>query len=859
MRKFIKKKYAFSILVIISIFIANIIISATTGANVLSNTLSYVKNKLAPNKEEIKSIELSSDGYNDNTSGSYKIDKSAKWTGTNTAQIQFNVDTVKKKSDVKKDVILVLDTSDSMYSYKLNNIKKNATEFVELLLSDSGNRVALITFNTYSKIEYDLICDKLKLIDRIDRLIALGSTNYNQALINVNKLLTSYEKTDDRELIVLFLTDGIPNTEIHNQVAQYKLLKEKYPYMTINGIQYEMGMEIIPAIENISDNQYLAYTDNLLDIFVDASDVSETYEKFELVDYIDDEHFYVESVDDIVVSIGKVTLVEEKGIQKVIWTVEPNEFRTGSSANMTINVKLKEQYVGTEGYYPTNKKFEVTTKLLNEKEVKQTTDKTPILKSGYKVYYDANAPASCDADNFEEIHYAFENVKISDKELNCTGYSFKGWKITDEVNKLNNDYFTMLNHDVHVKAIWTKQEIIKSMDGTIYEVPPSVMKTYSYSSSDDYHNSKYKRKVTSIVFKNNTDIPSTAIEYWDVSEDNNGSVMAYIEDDGTGKGTYKVTIGGINKVVANPDSSSLFQGFTNLKEIDFKYFDTSNVTNMNAMFYDCNGLTALDLSNFDTSNVTSMRSMFENCRNLQSLDLKSFTTSNVTDMYYMFSDCASLKTLDLNDFDTSNVTNMAFMFWGCRGFETLDLSSFDTSNVINMRAMFSDCSNLTTLKLNNFNTKKVIDMSDMFMRCNNLNKLDLHTFDTSNVTSMEHMFTSCTNLESLDLSSFDIHNVTNMNGMFSNCSNLEVLDLKNFDTSKVNNMDSMFSFCNKLVTTIDIKNDNVDYDYMFSGAATASGAKITVNYTNDNSDLVDSMIATKSADSHVIKGRLITN
>ncbi|EME8125041.1 BspA family leucine-rich repeat surface protein, partial [Enterococcus faecium] len=46
------------------------------------------------------------------------------------------------------------------------------------------------------------------------------------------------------------------------------------------------------------------------------------------------------------------------------------------------------------------------------------------------------------------------------------------------------------------------------------------------------------------------------------------------------------------------------------------------------------------LENLDTSQVTNMNYMFYNCWSLQSLDLSSFDTSQVTDMSYMFSSCS---------------------------------------------------------------------------------------------------------------------------------------------------------------------------------------------------------------------------
>ena len=49
--------------------------------------------------------------------------------------------------------------------------------------------------------------------------------------------------------------------------------------------------------------------------------------------------------------------------------------------------------------------------------------------------------------------------------------------------------------------------------------------------------------------------------------------------------------------------------FENIEELD-----TSNVTYMSGMFYDCSNATFNpDLSGLNTSNVTNMNSMFKNC------------------------------------------------------------------------------------------------------------------------------------------------------------------------------------------------------------------------------------------------------
>ena len=133
-----------------------------------------------------------------------------------------------------------------------------------------------------------------------------------------------------------------------------------------------------------------------------------------------------------------------------------------------------------------------------------------------------------------------------------------------------------------------------------------------------------------------------------------------------------------------------------------------------------------------------------------------------------------------------------------------------------------------------------------------------NNFNTSNVTNMSAIFAGCSSLTSLNLSSFNTANVTNMNSMFGICSSLTSLDLSSFNTAKVKSMYGMFYKCESLTTTINIMNVNTSYSMTFYNAATASGSKITVNYITAASTLVDKMIATKSSNSNVVKGNIIS-
>ena len=134
-----------------------------------------------------------------------------------------------------------------------------------------------------------------------------------------------------------------------------------------------------------------------------------------------------------------------------------------------------------------------------------------------------------------------------------------------------------------------------------------------------------RKNVASITFLDTvTDAPEDA---WDVSEEGNGRVLAWV----TGQApAYDLYIAGRGGVRAPENCFGLFAGYANAASITFgTAFDTSEVTDMGSMFTLCVKLTNLDVHNFDTSHVTDMHYMFSGCYSLTDLDLSSFDFSNV--------------------------------------------------------------------------------------------------------------------------------------------------------------------------------------------------------------------------------------
>ena len=215
----------------------------------------------------------------------------------------------------------------------------------------------------------------------------------------------------------------------------------------------------------------------------------------------------------------------------------------------------------------------------------------------------------------------------------------------------------------------------------------------------------------------------------------------------------------VTKVVFDPafanarptNCKEWFQGCVKLTSIDgIEYLNTSQVTDMHNMFYNCFNLQTTDFSGFDTRKVKDMSNMFYNCGSLKSLDISNFNTSEVTDMRHMFYHCIGLKSLDLSHFNTSKVSNMISMFESCFNLSSVNLSGWDTRNVGSMNHMFERCNSLKTLDLSGFDTReKTCSMYDMFNTCNGLTTIfvsDKFAVGTSG-TGDDTMFLGCTKLK----------------------------------------------------------------------------------------------------------------
>ena len=191
--------------------------------------------------------------------------------------------------------------------------------------------------------------------------------------------------------------------------------------------------------------------------------------------------------------------------------------------------------------------------------------------------------------------------------------------------------------------------------------------------------------------------------------------------------------------------ANMFNGRSNILEIDLSNFDSSNVTSMNRMFYQCSILQKIKFGNIKTSSVKDMSETFHYCYKLLYIDLTNFDTSSVTTMYQMFRHCDTVIYIDASSFITTKVENMEDLFSECGNLVAVNVLSFDTSNVKKMNGMFSACKNIKFVNLVNFSGNSVINMNHMFFDCSSLKILNFKSINIINSAEMNWMFDSVSN------------------------------------------------------------------------------------------------------------------
>ncbi|MBP5388209.1 MAG: BspA family leucine-rich repeat surface protein [Prevotella sp.] len=347
--------------------------------------------------------------------------------------------------------------------------------------------------------------------------------------------------------------------------------------------------------------------------------------------------------------------------------------------------------------------------------------------------------------------------------------------------------------------------------------------------------------------------------YYDATAWSRGTTFYALNSGTTNPGWYgqveEVTTVVFNSAFASARPTSTyrwFAGMSNLTKITgLTYLNTSEVTNMNYMFYNCSALTSIDLSKFNTAQTTSMAYMFSGCKSVKSLDLSKLNTANVTSLNYMFNGCSALTSLDMSSWDMGKVTACSYMAKDCSQVTSVsipatmpDLSaasfygigSASSPCIMNAPASydFGISTNGLYFKWNNgvfflkgSKTAYAYVSDNQLTFCydaepwshgspitlnsgstkpgwiaENANITTVvfnSTFASVRPTSTYQWFYGMSNLTKITgLTYLNTSEVTNMQSMFNKCSALTSIDLSKFNTAKTTNMSYMFYNCEAL-------------------------------------------------------------
>jgi len=281
--------------------------------------------------------------------------------------------------------------------------------------------------------------------------------------------------------------------------------------------------------------------------------------------------------------------------------------------------------------------------------------------------------------------------------------------------------------------------------------------------------------------------------------DGSSSVLSYANRTHTyaAGGTYTITISGADiqgwrfantgdrrKIIDISNWGNLTitgdKAFQGCSKLDISATDAPTLSaNISNMLRDCPSLTTPDFSNWDTSGVTDMSLMFYNCTKFNG-DITTWDVSNVQTFVYdqsgftigIFSNCYQFNQ-DISSWDISSVSrsqgrsipSLSGMFSGCFNFNQ-DLSGWDFSNIERMANMFINAYSFNQ-DVNGWNVSGV-NISGMFRGARAFNQ-DVTTFVNNAASPSLRRFLYDARAFNQDVSGWNVSTVTNMAGTFREC------------------------------------------------------------------------------------------
>lgn len=419
---------------------------------------------------ETTSFTSSDINYDSGESGAWKITRTASWISKNKAKVVYDLKTNPSETSLPVDYVLVVDGSlnehDASFSAPLKTLLNNMHHY-----NNINNRVAVIGFNDKAEILTDFTNDETGTNTVLDNFLSTSAhankeISYYAAFKALSEFMENYTSDGANIIKVIFVTDGKPVIDSPKEVSLYQDLKENYPELSVLGIQYSMGNEVVDAIKNVSDAQVVADKDNAWDVI---PNIYLGYENDNYDSFVFDDYFKAPfTVDKVETTRGVATIDSEYSVE---WNLnDSSQFVAGASARMTVYFNVSNEY--TVGDIIPISDTTIVNYSFAGGEKQDSDTNSPTLATGFKVNYDSNAPSGCVVSNMpsSDVVGIYNIVRPTTVVPKCKGYLFKEWKlVTSNITTNNDDSFNMPYKEVTYKATWAKASLNKSAEGTIAE------------------------------------------------------------------------------------------------------------------------------------------------------------------------------------------------------------------------------------------------------------------------------------------------------------------------------------------------------------------------------------------------------
>lgn len=312
--------------------------------------------------------------------------------------------------------------------------------------------------------------------------------------------------------------------------------------------------------------------------------------------------------------------------------------------------------------------------------------------------------------------------------------------------------------------------------------------------------SSFNQPINTNYLTNAQSPTGTAYTAWDVSSVTSfthflDSASSFNQD----IGSFKIKSSGTISMGKMFQYASNFNQDINTKSVTvgpntYSAWDTSQVTNFNAMFQSNSGFDS-SISKWNTSSVTDMSYMFYSANNFN---------KDINTKYY---DAASSPTGSAyTAWDMSGVTNMGQMLRASKFNQSIDKWQFNSSLTSFSQFMrgasdFNQPINTQTVTVGPntytaWDVQNIQSFAYMFYGCTDFNQ-PLNNWNTGSATSMSTMFFQCSSFDQ-SLATFDISGVTTFGSQFGYLLNLSTA---NYDAT-------LISWNNQNVQTL---TQNVDF------------------------------------------------